>query len=153
MAALAELGSEIKAIGEKVGPSVVGIGNRWRGGSGVVLEDGLILTNAHNLHGDEVSVTFADGREVTATVRGLDADGDVAVLAADTAGVAALAWADGAAPASGDPVVALGRRAGRPGADSRRLCAMTNGRRVPQLPRPKVPPRPSSVASAWECGR
>ena len=26
MAALAELGSEIKAIGEKVGPSVVGIG-------------------------------------------------------------------------------------------------------------------------------
>ena len=113
MAALAELGSEIKAIGEKVGPSVVGIGNRWRGGSGVVLEDGLILTNAHNLHGDEVSVTFADGREATATVRGVDADGDVAVLAADTAGVAALAWADGAAPASGDPVVALGNPGGR----------------------------------------
>ncbi|HET7686514.1 MAG TPA: S1C family serine protease, partial [Candidatus Limnocylindria bacterium] len=113
MAALAELGSEIKAIGDRVGPSVVGIGNRWRGGSGVVLEEGLILTNAHNLHGDEVSVTFADGREVTATVRGVDADGDVAVLAADTGSAPALGWADGATPAPGDPVVALGNPGGR----------------------------------------
>ena len=37
MAALADLGREIGEIAEKVGPSVVGIGNRWRGGSGVVI--------------------------------------------------------------------------------------------------------------------
>ncbi|HET9878339.1 MAG TPA: trypsin-like peptidase domain-containing protein [Candidatus Limnocylindria bacterium] len=112
MAALAELGSEIKAIADKAGPSVVGIGNRWRGGSGIVLEDGLILTNAHNLHGGEVSVTFADGREAEAEVRGVDADGDVAVLAVDTGSAPALAWTDGAA-AAGDPVVALGNGGGR----------------------------------------
>ena len=90
MAALAELGSEIKAIGEKVGPSVVGIGNRWRGGSGVVLDNGFVLTNAHNLHGDEVSVMFADGRTESATVKGVDADGDVAVLAVDTGSAQAI---------------------------------------------------------------
>ncbi len=112
MAALAELGSEIKAIADKAGPSVVGIGNRWRGGSGIVLEDGLILTNAHNLHGGEVSVTFADGREAEAEVRGVDADGDVAVLAVDTGSAPARAWTDGAA-AAGDPVVALGNGGGR----------------------------------------
>lgn len=113
MAALAALGSEIKAIGAKVGASVVGIGNRWRGGSGIVLDDGLILTNAHNLHGNEVSVMFADGRETTATVRGVDADGDIAVLATDTGGAASLAWAADLAPAPGDPVVALGNPGGR----------------------------------------
>lgn len=112
MAALAELGSEIKAIADKVGPSVVGIGNRWRGGSGIVLDDGLVLTNAHNLYGDEVSVTFADGREAEAQVRGVDADGDIAVLAVDTGTVPALDWTDGTA-AAGDPVVALGNGGGR----------------------------------------
>lgn len=112
MAALAELGSELKAIADKVGPSVVGIGNRWRGGSGIVLEGGLVLTNAHNLYGDEVSVTFADGREAAAEVRGVDADGDIAVLAVDTGAAPALAWTDGAA-AAGDPVVALGNGGGR----------------------------------------
>lgn len=112
MAALAELGSELKAIADKVGPSVVGIGNRWRGGSGIVLEGGLVLTNAHNLYGDEVSVTFADGREAAAEVRGVDADGDIAVLAVDTGSAPALAWTEGAA-AAGDPVVALGNGGGR----------------------------------------
>ena len=34
-------------------------GNR---GSGVVIADGRVLTNAHNLRGDEVTVTFRDGR-------------------------------------------------------------------------------------------
>ncbi len=113
MAALAELGSEIREITDRVGPSVVGIGNRWRGGSGVVLDSGLILTNAHNLHGDEMSVTFADGREVQATVRGVDADGDIAILAADTGDAPALAWADDVAPGQGEPVVALGNPGGR----------------------------------------
>ena len=53
MAALADLGREIGEIAEKVGPSVVGIGNRWRGGSGVVIGENRILTNAHNLHGED----------------------------------------------------------------------------------------------------
>ena len=91
MATLADLGREIGEISERVGPSVVGIGNRWRGGSGVVIAENRILTNAHNLHGDEVTVTFADGRTADATVAGIDTDGDVAVLEAPTEGATALA--------------------------------------------------------------
>ncbi|HEU4863046.1 MAG TPA: S1C family serine protease [Candidatus Limnocylindria bacterium] len=107
MAALADLGREIGEIAEKVGPSVVGIGNRWRGGSGVIIGENRVLTNAHNLHGDEVTVTFADGRTVDATVAGVDADGDLAVLDAPTDGAAALDLGTDA-PGVGAPVVALG---------------------------------------------
>lgn len=107
METLAGLGREIGGIAERVGPSVVGIGNRWRGGSGVVIGENRILTNAHNLHGDDVTVTFADGRTAEATVVGVDGDGDVAVLEAATEGAAALELgAD--APDVGTPVVALG---------------------------------------------
>jgi serine protease Do len=107
MASLADIGREIGSIAESVGPSVVGIGNRWRGGSGVVIGENRILTNAHNLQGDEVTITFADGRSADATVAGVDAEGDLAVLEAPTNGASALTLGT-AAPAVGTPVVALG---------------------------------------------
>ncbi len=107
MASLADLGREIGEIAVRVGPSVVGIGNRWRGGSGVVIGENRILTNAHNLHGDEVSVTFADGRSADAKVVGIDADGDLAVLEASTEGATALGLGTDA-PDVGGAVVALG---------------------------------------------
>jgi len=107
MTTLADLGREIGEIAERVGPSVVGIGNRWRGGSGVVIAENRVLTNAHNLHGDEVTVTFADGRTADAKALGVDADGDLAVLDVATDGAPALEpGAD--APGIGTPVVALG---------------------------------------------
>ena len=107
MTALTDLGREIGEIAQRVGPSVVGIGNRWRGGSGVVIGENRILTNAHNLHGDEVTVTFADGRNADAKVVGIDADGDLALLEAPTEGAAALELGtDG--PGIGGAVVALG---------------------------------------------
>ena len=107
MTALADLGREIGDIAERVGPSVVGIGNRWRGGSGVVIAENRVLTNAHNLHGDEVTVTFADGRTADAKALGVDTDGDLAVLEVATDGAPPLEpGAD--APAIGSPVVALG---------------------------------------------
>lgn len=107
MTALADLGREIGEIAEKVGPSVVGIGNRWRGGSGVVIGENRVLTNAHNLHGDEVTVTFADGRTADAKAIGIDADGDLAVLETQTNGAPALE-AGAEALGIGTPVVALG---------------------------------------------
>jgi serine protease Do len=108
MTALVDLGREIGEIAERVGPSVVGIGNRWRGGSGVVIAENRVLTNAHNLHGDEVTVTFADGRTADAKALGVDADGDVAVLEVDTGGAAPLGLDGADAPGIGTPVVALG---------------------------------------------
>ena len=107
MTALADLGDQIGEIAERVGPSVVGIGNRWRGGSGVVIAENRVLTNAHNLHGDEITITFADGRIANAKALGVDGDGDLAVLEVATEGAPALEpGAD--APGIGTPVVALG---------------------------------------------
>ena len=108
MTALADLGQEIAGVATSVGGSVVGIGNRWRGGSGVVIEANRILPNAHNLHGDEITVTFADGRTADAKVLGADADGDLAVLEAPTEGISPLTWGDGAAAGVGTPIVAFG---------------------------------------------
>ena len=108
MTALNDLGREIAGVAESVGGSVVGIGNRWRGGSGVVIDTNRILTNAHNLHGDEITVSFADGRSADAKVLGVDTDGDLAVLDAPTEGIAPFAWGDGSAAGVGTPVVALG---------------------------------------------
>lgn len=112
MGALSELGQEITAIAEQAGGSVVGIGNRWRGGSGLVVAEGRIVTNAHNLHGEAPRVFFADGREAQAHALGVDADGDLAMLEADTGGAAALDWGDASSLSVGAPVVALGNPAG-----------------------------------------
>jgi serine protease Do len=100
MTALDELQSAITAVAERVGPSIVGIGSRQRG-SGVVLADGKVLTNAHNIRGDEVTVTFADGRSIKGQVAGVDFDGDLAAINVDTTGAKPLEWGDGSDVALG----------------------------------------------------
>ena len=101
MAILDEIQASIVALAEGAGASVVGIGQRWGVGSGIVLAQGRVLTNAHNVRGDEVTVTFADGHTAEGRVAGLDVDADVAVLDTDTGDAAALAWATVRPPASG----------------------------------------------------
>ena len=107
MGALEELSTAVGGVAERVAPAVVSIGGGWRGGSGVVIGPGLVLTNAHNVHHDEVPVGFADGRQATATVAGVDADGDLAVVKVDTGGIAPLEWAADGAAAIGTPVLAV----------------------------------------------
>jgi serine protease Do len=113
MGALEDLQRAVGEINEKVAPSVVGVGNGWRGGSGVVVAQGQILTNAHNLRGEGVSVTFADGREVEGQVAGIDVDGDIAVIRADTGAAKAIAWEGSPAPALGQPVFAISNPRGQ----------------------------------------
>ena len=96
MTAISDLQSAITAVAGKAGASIVGIGSRQRG-SGVVLADGKVLTNAHNVRGDEVTVTFADGRSTRGQLAGVDWDGDLAVISVDTGNAKALDWADGGA--------------------------------------------------------
>ena len=96
MSAIEEIQTAVATTAERVGPSIVGIGRGTRG-SGVVIADGKVLTNAHNLRGDEVTVTFADGRRTVGTVDGVDGDGDLAVVSVDTAGATPVAWTDGTA--------------------------------------------------------
>ena len=113
MTMLDEIQTGIRQVAEGAGASVVGIGQRWGVGSGVVLGDGRVLTNAHNVRGSQVTVTFADGRTAEGTVAGNDIDGDLAVIEVDTGGAPALPWATGAAPGIGTPVFALANPGGR----------------------------------------
>ena len=113
MAILDEIQAGIAQQAEGAGASVVGIGQRWGAGSGIVLGPGRVLTNAHNVRGDQVTVTFADGRTAEGTVAGKDIDGDLAVIDVDTGGAGALPWADGASASIGTAVFALANPGGR----------------------------------------
>ena len=77
-----------------------------------MLGAGQVLTNAHNVRGSQVTVTFADGRTAEGNVAGHDIDGDLAVIETDTGQAPALPWAT-AAPAIGMPVFALANPGGR----------------------------------------
>ena len=107
MSVIEELQSAVGTVAGQVGPSVVGIGRGTRG-SGVVLAQGKVLTNAHNLRGDQVTVTFADGRRTIGNVVGVDGDGDLAVVDVDTGSAAPLEWGDGDALVAGSAVFGAG---------------------------------------------
>ncbi|MGH9057718.1 MAG: S1C family serine protease [Acidimicrobiales bacterium] len=94
------------------GPSVVRVGRDDGRGAGIVVAEGSVVTSAHNLRGPQITVTFSDGEVVTGEVRGVDADGDVAVVAAATGSRRPIEWSAGAGPAVGAPVFALGLPAG-----------------------------------------
>src|SRR4051812_33333669 len=110
MKALEELSDAASGALEAIGPSVVRIGRGGGRGCGVVVGDGLVATNAHNLRGEEVLVTFADGRKDIATVRAVDVDGDLTVLQVDTAGAAPVSFA-AERPSTGQVVFAVTRTA------------------------------------------
>jgi len=95
MSALDEVQAAVQTVVEAAGTAVVGIGRGWGLGSGVVISDGVVLTNAHNVRGGEVAVSLAGGGPaVEGQVSGVDVDGDLAVLNVDTSGATPLTWAD-----------------------------------------------------------
>jgi serine protease Do len=94
MAVLEELEGAIQTAAERTGPAVIGLGQGWGRGSGFVIDTNRILTNAHNLRGDEVTITFHDGRQETGKVLASDADLDLAVIEADTAGIEPIRWSE-----------------------------------------------------------
>ena len=104
------LGEAARAALAASTPSVVRIGRSPGRGCGIVVADGHVLTNAHNLRDRTTEVTFADGRAVQGEVVAVDPDGDLVVLEVATDGVAPLPWASEAA-GPGDVVYAVGRTA------------------------------------------
>src|SRR5829696_6502507 len=112
---LGELQETVAKVAEAVGPSVVGLGRGWGRGSGVVTEPGQVLTCAHVLRGDEVAVTFGDGRTADGRVAGADPDLDLAVVAVDTGDAPTVAWEPERAGAlgHGSAVLALADPSGR----------------------------------------
>ena len=103
----------IGAAAERVGPSVVGLGRGWGLGSGVIIGEGHVLTSAHNLRREAVTVAFGDGRRARAEVAATDSDLDLAVLEVDTGDAPAIAWEPGERPGIGTPVLAVANPGGR----------------------------------------
>jgi serine protease Do len=115
MSVVEELKNVVAGAADTVGPSVVGLGRGWGRGSGVVTTAGVVITNAHVLRGEEVAVTFADGRTELGRVAGADADLDLAAIAVETGDAPAVAW-DPERPGAvglGEPVIALANPGGR----------------------------------------
>jgi S1-C subfamily serine protease len=113
MEAVVSLQEAIGEVAKRVGPSVVGLGRGWGHGSGVVIGEGRVLTNAHNLRREQVTVVFADGRRATGDVAATDPDLDLAVVEVDTGDSPAVTWEPGDPPAIGAPVLALANPGGR----------------------------------------
>jgi serine protease Do len=113
MTVLEEVTQAVRAAAERVGPAVVGLGRGWGRGSGVVIAQGSVLTTAHNLRGDEVTVVFADGRRETGAVAGVDSEGDVALVSVETGDVDPVEWGDPGPLAAGSVVLALANPGGR----------------------------------------
>ncbi len=111
-AVLTALETAARQVSVTVGQAVVGIGGGWGVGSGLVVADGLVLTNAHNLVRGEVTVVAPGGRTMAGEIRGIDPDGDLAVVATDTAGLAPVPFTD-TAPRMGQVVFALANPGGR----------------------------------------
>jgi serine protease DegQ len=80
-------------------------------GSGVLIDagEGIILTNAHVIAGaDEISVAFADGRELPAVRVGADVRTDVAVIRVEAQALPTIKLGDSDRLEVGDFVLAIG---------------------------------------------
>jgi serine protease Do len=117
MTTLSEISTTIGTLAGRIGPSVVGVAGRRDGaggrfGSGVVVAPGRVLTNAHNVWGEQARVTFEGGRSEAADVLAVDAEGDIAVLQVDT-GDAPPVRLGSAGVAIGQPVFGVASPGGR----------------------------------------
>ncbi|MGH8947052.1 MAG: S1C family serine protease, partial [Acidimicrobiia bacterium] len=83
-------------------------------GTGIVIEDGLILTNAHVVQGAaSVTVVASDGRQREASVAASSEARDLALLEiSDTEGLTPLQLAEEGSVEVGEPAVAIGNALG-----------------------------------------
>ncbi len=79
-------------------------------GSGLILRaDGYLLTNRHVVeNADQIQVRFADGRELPAEVRGMDAQSDVAVLKVEARDLTPAKLGDSKTLRVGEFAIAIG---------------------------------------------
>jgi S1-C subfamily serine protease len=108
---LVNLSNSIASAVAKVGAAVVAVNARQRiASSGVCWRPGVIVTAEHTIRREEeITVTLPDGRPVPATLAGRDPGTDLAVLKADSSGLATLEPAPADEPRPGQIALVVGR--------------------------------------------
>lgn len=109
MTTLNGLTETLQQIEARVGPAVIGVGHRRGTGSGVLVAKDTAVTNAHNVHAEQMLVRLHDGSRQEATVVAADPDGDLAVLQFDSGDIAPVEWVSEDRPALGAAVFGLSR--------------------------------------------
>lgn len=112
----------------------VEVGRKWSGGEGrgrsdgrrseprfmpasgsgfIISTDGFVVTNNHVIEkAQDIRVSLADGRTVTAELKGTDPSTDIAVLKIDVTGLKVLSFADSEALQPGQIAIAIGNPLG-----------------------------------------
>jgi S1-C subfamily serine protease len=105
------LSQQLAETVESVGTGVVRVDDGSRlTASGLIWEDGVILTTSHGVEqDDDLAVELHDGRELTATLIGRDEDTDIALLRVKASGLSVLPRASTDEAKVGHLVLALGR--------------------------------------------
>ena len=126
---LESLDHEVASITRDAERALVRIGNAGEGfGAGAIVQaDGLIVTNAHVLRRDDVTVTLADGRTFRGTVLARDRQRDLAAVSIPVSGLPILPIGDSATMRSGQWVLALGHPWGVEGAACAGVVTGRNG--------------------------
>lgn len=109
---LSELSTQLAQAVEIGGQAVVAVHGRPQiPSSGILWQDGVVVTSDHTLKRDEdLTLTLPDGRTVPATLAGRDGGTDLAVLRIESTGAPAAKVAADASLKPGNLVLALGRR-------------------------------------------
>lgn len=123
------LSNDLADAVERAGRGVVAINARERiPSSGVLFREGLVVAAAHTIKRDsDISVMMAEGRITPATLVGMDAGTDVAVLKLDEAGGVPVEIGDAAELRIGHIVLAVGRVSERGVSASLGIVSATGG--------------------------
>ena len=132
---LHHLNAEMAGVVASVRRSLVQVQNGLAGaGAGTIWHpDGLILTNAHVAERPSLKVVLPDDRTLPARILAYDGDLDLAALAVEATGLAAIELGDSRRLQPGQWVLALGHPWGVPGAVSAGIVAGV-GAHLPKMP-------------------
>jgi S1-C subfamily serine protease len=105
-----EVSDEIAQVAEAVGQSVVALQpEQAHAASGVVWQEGILVTANHSAPGDELSVILPGGKSAVAHTKGRDPSTDLAIFSTESGETASVARGDASQLRVGHLVLALAR--------------------------------------------